>query len=70
MTDAPCTASSRTFSVVRSTEGLTFSVTQQVSPASNETGSHLLAAANLVKATQPNAEVESYNGPTAFSLLG
>lgn len=68
VTDAPCTDSSRTFSVVRSTEGLTLTVSQPVSPASNETASHLLPASNLVTATQPNAEVESYNGPTSFPL--
>ncbi|EPE05342.1 22kda glycoprotein [Ophiostoma piceae UAMH 11346] len=69
VTDAPCTDSSRTFSVVRGTEGLTLTVSQPVSPASNETGSHLLAASDLVTATQPNAEVESYEGPTSFPLV-
>ncbi|KAF9880100.1 22kda glycoprotein [Colletotrichum karsti] len=66
--EAPCTDSSRTFDVVRSDAGLTLTVSQPVTPSSNQTGSHLIPNDQLVTATQPNAQVQSYNGPAAFDL--
>lgn len=66
--EAPCTDSSRTFDVVRSAEGLTLTVSQPVTPSSNQTGSHLIPNDQLVVATQPNGQVQSYNGPAAFDL--
>ncbi|KAF6843017.1 putative hypersensitive response-inducing protein [Colletotrichum musicola] len=66
--EGACTESSRTFDVVRSPEGLTFSVSQPVTPSSNQTGTHLIPAAQLAVSNEPNAVVEKYTGPVAFDL--
>ncbi|KAI1412205.1 hypothetical protein F5Y13DRAFT_200190 [Hypoxylon sp. FL1857] len=66
--DAPCKESSRTFSVTRSADGLTLSVSQPVTPSSNQTGSHLIPNDELVTSNQPNAFVQSYAGPRSFDL--
>ncbi|KAI1092714.1 hypersensitive response-inducing protein [Rostrohypoxylon terebratum] len=66
--DGTCKDSSRTFTVVRGTDGLTLTVTQPITPSSNQSGSHLLANADLKMSNEPNAVVQSYTGPTSFDL--
>ncbi|OTA58361.1 hypothetical protein K449DRAFT_354592 [Hypoxylon sp. EC38] len=66
--EGTCKESSRTFTVVRGDAGLTLTVTQPVTPSSNQSGSHLLPKDQLVISDKPNAYVESYNGPAAFDL--
>ncbi|GKT94943.1 22kDa glycoprotein (hypersensitive response-inducing protein, EC91 protein) [Colletotrichum tofieldiae] len=66
--EAGCTLSSRTFDLVRSPEGITLTVSQPVTPSSNQTGSHLLPSSEFKISNEPNAVVESYTGPTAFDL--
>ncbi|KAH6659301.1 hypersensitive response-inducing protein [Truncatella angustata] len=66
--EGTCEESSRTFSVVRSDAGLTLTVSQPVTPSSNQTGSHLLPSDEFAISNEPNAVVESYTGPTAFNL--
>ncbi|TDZ49748.1 hypothetical protein CTRI78_v007889 [Colletotrichum trifolii] len=66
--EAPCKESSRTFDVARCPEGLTLTVSQPVTPSSNQTGSHFIPNDQLVIADQPNAAVQSYTGPTSFDL--
>ncbi|KAF4446655.1 22kda glycoprotein [Fusarium austroafricanum] len=66
--NAKCENSSRTFSVVRSKSGLTFSVSQPVSPISNTVGKHFIQNKELEVSKQPNAAVQSYKGPKAFKL--
>ncbi|KAI1632925.1 hypersensitive response-inducing protein [Biscogniauxia mediterranea] len=68
--DAACTDSSRTFSVTRSADGLTLTVTQPITPSSNQSGSHLIPADQLAMSNAPNANVQSYTGPTSFNLQG
>ncbi|KAK2053676.1 hypersensitive response-inducing protein [Colletotrichum caudatum] len=65
---AGCNNSSRTFDFVRNEGGASFSVSQQVSPLSNRTGSHELPSSELVITYEPNAWVENYTGPSFFNL--
>jgi hypothetical protein len=60
--------SSRTFDIVRSKKGLTFSVSQPVSPISNTTAKHFIPNKELWVSKQPNAEVQAYKGPKDFKL--
>ncbi|KAI1103988.1 hypersensitive response-inducing protein [Jackrogersella minutella] len=66
--DGTCGESSRTFDVVRGDDGLTFSVSQPITPSSNQTGSHLICNSELKISDAPNAVVQSYTGPTSFDL--
>ncbi|XXH00731.1 hypothetical protein Hte_007081 [Hypoxylon texense] len=66
--EGACSQSSRTFSVARGADGLTFAVSQPVTPSSNQTGTHLLPNDELAIANNPNAVVESYTGPASFDL--
>ncbi|KAK1976332.1 hypersensitive response-inducing protein [Colletotrichum cereale] len=66
--DAKCTNSSRTFNLVRSEEGLTLSVAQQISVVSFRNGTHLLPSSDFKITNEPNAWVEAYTGPDAFNL--
>lgn len=68
VTDGTCTDSSRTWTITRSDAGLVFTVTQPVTPSSNQSGTYTIPADQLAVATEPNAEVESYTGPTSFDL--
>ncbi|KAI1846947.1 hypothetical protein JX265_006857 [Neoarthrinium moseri] len=68
VTGGTCEASSRTFAVTRGDAGLTFSVSQPVSPRSNQTGTYLIPADQLTFSGEPNAVVETYTGPTSFDL--
>ncbi|WYZ35892.1 hypothetical protein EsH8_X_000539 [Colletotrichum jinshuiense] len=63
-----CDQSSRTFEVIRGDAGLTLTVSQPVTPSSNQTGSHLLPNDQFAISDEPNAKVQSYTGPTAFDL--
>lgn len=66
--EGTCSQSSRTFSVVKGDDGLQFTVSQPVTPSSNQTGTHLIPSDELVISNQPNAVVQSYTGPTSFDL--
>ncbi|ENH66966.1 hypothetical protein FOC1_g10004597, partial [Fusarium oxysporum f. sp. cubense race 1] len=66
--DAKCKDSSRTFSVKRSKKGLTFSVSQPVSPISNTAGKHFIPNKQLWQSKEPNAEIQAYKGPKDFKL--
>ncbi|KAI2631421.1 hypersensitive response-inducing protein [Hypomontagnella submonticulosa] len=66
--EGTCAQSSRTFSVTRGTDGLTFTVSQPVTPSSNQTGTRLIPSDELVITNDPNAVVENYVGPREFSL--
>ncbi|RYO94512.1 hypothetical protein DL764_007831 [Monosporascus ibericus] len=66
--DGTCENSSRTFTVTKSADGLTLVVSQPVTPSSNQTGQHFIPNSELVTADEPNAMVQSYNGPTNFDL--
>ncbi|KAI1211044.1 hypersensitive response-inducing protein [Annulohypoxylon truncatum] len=63
-----CKDSARTFTVTKGADGLTLTVTQPITPSSNQSGSHLLANSDLKTSNAPNAEVQSYAGPTGFDL--
>ncbi|TGO61107.1 hypothetical protein BOTNAR_0134g00050 [Botryotinia narcissicola] len=63
-----CIESSRRFWVTREGAGLNLFVSQQVSPASNQTASHLLPNSELVMVANTIGSTESYNGPTSFGL--
>ncbi|KAI1772925.1 hypersensitive response-inducing protein [Hypoxylon cercidicola] len=67
--EGTCSQSSRTFSVERNTDGLFFSVSQPVTPSSNQTASHEISNGELVMSFQPNANVQRYVGPTSFDLV-
>ncbi|KAK3310385.1 hypersensitive response-inducing protein [Chaetomium strumarium] len=66
--EGTCEESSRTWSIVRSAEGLTLTVSQQVTPNSFQSGAHLLPNDEFVMNNQPNAVVQTYTGPVAFDL--
>ncbi|TGO70951.1 hypothetical protein BELL_0641g00040 [Botrytis elliptica] len=63
-----CINSSRRFWFTREDAGLNFFVSQQVSPASNQTASHLLPNSELVTVANSIGSTQSYNGPTSFGL--
>ncbi|OHE90499.1 hypersensitive response-inducing protein [Colletotrichum orchidophilum] len=69
VTDGTCGFSSRTFDIVRGVEGLTLTVSQPVSPTSNQTGSHLLSNCEFEISNQPNAVVQHYTGSPSFDLI-
>ncbi|KAI1073827.1 hypothetical protein F5B20DRAFT_565753 [Whalleya microplaca] len=66
--EGKCEGSARTFTVTRGSDGLTLTVTQPVTPSSDQSASHLIPNNQITKATQPNAEVESYTGDKSFDL--
>ncbi|APA07630.1 hypothetical protein SS1G_00849 [Sclerotinia sclerotiorum 1980 UF-70] len=63
-----CKDSSRTFWVVRQNEGLKLWASQPVTPASNQTASHLLPGTDFEMIKYSIGSVDSYTGPTAFDL--
>ena len=65
-----CLPSSRTFDVVRSDEGLTLTVSVQVSPNSFTKGFHLIPNKDIktVKGDTPTGDVQAYDGPKDFPL--
>ncbi|KAI0889117.1 uncharacterized protein GGS22DRAFT_67540 [Annulohypoxylon maeteangense] len=66
--DGTCKDSARTFSVTKGADGLTLTVTQPVTPSSDQSGSHLLANADLKMSNEPNAVVQTYTGISGFDL--
>ncbi|KAF4959049.1 hypothetical protein FGADI_1927 [Fusarium gaditjirri] len=60
--------SSRTFSIKRSKKGLTFTVSQPVSPISDTVGKHFIPNKQLWQSKEPNAEIQAYKGPKNFKL--
>ncbi|KAF3024196.1 hypothetical protein G7054_g2717 [Neopestalotiopsis clavispora] len=68
VTDGTCENSSRTWTVTRGDAGLVFTVSQQVTPSSAQSGTYTIPSTDLTKSDAPNASVESYTGPTAFDL--
>ncbi|KAJ4329272.1 hypothetical protein N0V84_000165 [Fusarium piperis] len=66
--EGQCKGSSRTFKVVRSKKGLTLTVSQPITPSSNQTGEHFIPKKEIVKSDEPNAEVQTYKGPKNFDL--
>lgn len=68
VTEGGCQDSSRTFSVTKGADGLTLTVSQPVTPSSNQTGSHLIPSSELETSDQPNASVQTYTGPAEFDL--
>ncbi|KAJ4168818.1 hypothetical protein NW754_010748 [Fusarium falciforme] len=66
--DGECKESSRTFNVVRSRRGLTLTVSQPVTPSSNQTGEHFIPNKQIVTSKEPNAMVQTYKGPKNFDL--
>lgn len=69
VTDGTCTDSSRTWTVTKpAAGGLVLTVSQPVTPSSNQTGSYTIPASDL-EYTQTGASTQqSYTGPTAFNL--
>ncbi|KAK7756494.1 hypothetical protein SLS62_001328 [Diatrype stigma] len=67
--DAACENSSRTFSVAKAADGLTFSVSQRVTPSSVQTGNHQIPSAELTTTEQGTAKVQSYTGAKDFDLV-
>ncbi|CAJ2503567.1 Uu.00g109610.m01.CDS01 [Anthostomella pinea] len=67
--DGTCLESARTWTALHADAGITLALSQQVSPASYETGSHLLASNEFTISNETNAKVQSYTGPTAFDLV-
>ena len=63
-----CINSSRRFWITREDDGLKFFVSQQVTPASNQTASHLLANDDLVMVSNTIGSTQSYKGATSFGL--
>nr|ABK76310.1 hypersensitive response-inducing protein [Ophiostoma ulmi] len=68
VTDGTCIDSSRTFSFKRRAEGLTFTVSQQITPSSNQTGTYLIPKNDFIFTKTTTASVEEYTGPKAFTL--
>lgn len=68
--DGTCAESSRTFDVVKQADGLVLTVSQPVTPASNETGSYTIPSSDLQISQTGATSQQSYTGPTSFSLLG
>jgi hypothetical protein len=72
ITDAACVDSSRTWSVMTAADsagGLLLTVSQPVTPSSNQTGSHAIPAFYL-NYTQTGASTQqSYTGPSEFDLF-
>ncbi|KAM5347299.1 hypothetical protein ACJ41O_010304 [Fusarium nematophilum] len=65
---AKCDESSRTFDIVRSKKGLTFTVSQPITPSSDQSGKHFIPNKQLWISKKPNAEVQIYKGPKKFNL--
>lgn len=68
ITDGTCTESSRTFTVAKADGGLVLTVTQPVTPSSNQSGSHTIPASELVMEQTGASTQQKYTGATAFDL--
>ncbi|KAA8564886.1 hypothetical protein MFRU_008g02700 [Monilinia fructicola] len=63
-----CGESSRTFWLTHKDNGVEFTVSQPVTPSSNQTGSYLLPSSDFTKTETSINSIQSYNGPTSFNL--
>lgn len=69
VTDGTCTQSSRTFTVSKpAAGGLLLTVSQPVSPSSNQSASYTIPASELTMTTTGASTQQSYTGPEAFDL--
>ncbi|RAL61042.1 hypothetical protein DID88_010138 [Monilinia fructigena] len=63
-----CGISSRTFWLTHKHKGVEFTVSQPVTPSSNQTGSYLLPKSEFTTSQTTIGPVESYSGPSSFNL--
>ena len=70
ITGGTCVDSSRTWKIVKSTDGLALFVSQQISPASYSEGVHQINNSELeiVTSPNPNGNIQRYAGPADFPL--
>ena len=67
--EGTCAETSRTFSITRAEDGsLTLTVSQPVTPESDQTGQHVIPAAQLETQGENTGVVQVYVGPTEFDL--
>lgn len=63
-----CEQSSRTFTVAKADGGLTLTVSQPVTPSSNQTGSHTIPASELEIEQTGASSQQKYTGAKEFDL--
>ncbi|KAL1854042.1 hypothetical protein Daus18300_011540 [Diaporthe australafricana] len=63
-----CEESSRTFTVAKTDAGLVLTVSQPVTPSSNQTGSHTVVASELEFQQTGASSQQSYTGAKEFDL--
>lgn len=68
ITDGTCEESSRTFTVTKADGGLVLEVTQPVTPSSNQSGKHTIAASELEFEQTGASRQQKYTGAAAFDL--
>lgn len=68
ITDGTCEESSRTFTVAKADGGLVLTVTQPVTPSSNQSGKHTIPASELEFEQTGASSQQKYTGATAFDL--
>lgn len=68
ITDGTCTESSRTFTVAKADGGLVLTVTQPVTPSSNQSGKHTIPASELEFEQTGASRQQKYTGAAAFDL--
>ncbi|KAF2680270.1 hypothetical protein K458DRAFT_421499 [Lentithecium fluviatile CBS 122367] len=70
VTDGTCAESSRTFNVAKNDDGsLLLTVSQPVTPSSDQKGYHTIAADEVVLEQTGASSQERYVGPAEFGLL-
>ncbi|KAI7778932.1 hypothetical protein LA080_001538 [Diaporthe eres] len=68
ITDGTCEESSRTFTVTKADGGLVLTVTQPVTPSSNQSGKHTIPASELVTEQTGASSQQKYTGAASFDL--
>lgn len=68
ITDGTCKESSRTFTVAKAGDDLVLTVTQPVTPSSDQSGSHTIAAAELEFEQTGASRQQKYTGAKEFDL--
>jgi len=69
VTDGQCENSSRTFDVARGDDGsLELTITQPVTPSSNQSGEYTIPADQIVLEVTGATQQERYVGPTSFDI--
>ncbi|KAG6357394.1 hypothetical protein INS49_013271 [Diaporthe citri] len=68
ITDGTCEESSRTFTVAKADGGLVLTVTQPVTPSSNQSGKHTIPASELEVEQTGASSQQKYIGAAAFDL--